>query len=141
MDAALAHAGPLDGLLVAPHGATVSEGIADVDGCWLEMLRGRVGPNVPIIGTLDLHANLSPRMVAACNALIAYRTNPHLDQKQRGIDAARLIARTIRGEVRPTMAAAFPPLAINIERQAIPETWLGPWPRRGDMPQAPAPRS
>src|SRR5260370_34629593 len=104
MDAALAHAGPLDGLLVAPHGATVSEGIADVDGCWLEMLRGRVGPKVPIIGTLDLHANLSPRMVAACNALIAYRTNPHLDQKERGIEAARLMARAPRREGRATVA-------------------------------------
>ncbi len=121
MDAALARAGPLDGLLVAPHGATVSEGIADVDGCWLEMLRGRVGPKVPIIGTLDLHANLSPRMVRACNALIAYRTNPHLDQRDRGIDAARMMARTLTGEFRPQMAAAFPPLAINIERQATDE--------------------
>jgi microcystin degradation protein MlrC len=121
MDGALSAAGPLDGLLVAPHGATVSEGIADVDGCWLEMLRGRVGPKVPIIGTLDLHANLSPRMVRACDALIAYRTNPHLDQKQRGIDAAQMMARTLRGEVRPTMAAAFLPLAVNIERQATEE--------------------
>jgi microcystin degradation protein MlrC len=134
MDAALSAAGPLDGLLVAPHGATVSEGIADVDGCWLEMLRGRVGPKVPIIGTLDLHANLSPRMVAPCNALIAYRTNPHLDQKERGIDAAQLVARTLRGEVRPTMAAAFPPLAINIERQAIPE--VGSWSQRAEQTMA-----
>jgi microcystin degradation protein MlrC len=121
MDAALAQAGPLDGLLVAPHGATVCESIPDVDGCWLEMLRGRVGPRVPIIGTLDLHANLSPRMVAACNALIAYRTNPHLDQRERGLEAARLMAQTLRGEVRPTMAAAYPRLAINIERQGTTE--------------------
>jgi microcystin degradation protein MlrC len=49
-------------------------------------------------------------MVAACDALIAYRTNPHLDQRQRGLDAAALLARTLRGEVRPVMAAAFPPL-------------------------------
>jgi microcystin degradation protein MlrC len=121
MECALSLAGPLDGLLAAPHGATVGEGIADVDGCWLEMLRGRVGPKVPIIGTLDLHANLSARMVRACDALVAYRTNPHLDQKERGIDAARLMARTLRGEVRPTMAAAFLPLAVNIERQATAE--------------------
>jgi microcystin degradation protein MlrC len=118
MDACLSLAGPLDGLLIAPHGATVSEGIADVDGCWLEMLRGRVGPKVPIIGTLDLHANLSPRMVRACNALIAYRTNPHLDQRDRGREAAQLMVRTLRARLRPVMAAAFPPLAINIERQS-----------------------
>jgi microcystin degradation protein MlrC len=76
-----------------------------------------VGPDLPIIGTLDPHANLSPKMVAATNALIAYRTNPHLDQRARGIDAARMMIETVRGKVRPTMAAAYPPLAINIERQ------------------------
>ena len=117
----LAEAGPLAGLLVAPHGATVSERELDADGYWLEEVRRQVGPAMPIIGTLDAHANLSPRMVAACNALIAYRSNPHLDQRERGIEAARLLARTLRGEVRPTMAAAFPPMAINIERQLTTE--------------------
>ena len=122
MDAAIDRAGPLDGLLVAPHGATVSADHLDADGHWLARLRQRFGRKFPIIGTLDLHANLSPKMAGACDALIAYRTNPHLDQRQRGIDAARLMARTLRGEVRPTMAAAFPPLAVNIERQlsAVP---------------------
>jgi microcystin degradation protein MlrC len=121
MDVPLDRAGPLDGLLVAPHGATVSENHPDADGHWLTRLRERFGSKFPILGTLDLHANVSPAMVAACDALVAYRTNPHLDQRQRGIDAARLMARTLRGEVRPTMAAAFPPLAINIERQLTAE--------------------
>ena len=119
---ALDRAGPLDGLLVAPHGATVAETAPDADGHWLSLVRERVGPKVPIIGTLDLHANLSPKLVAACDALIAYRTNPHLDQRDRGLDAARLMARTLRGEVRPTTAAAFPPFAVNIERQATAES-------------------
>lgn len=118
--AALGRAGKLDGLLVAPHGAGVAEAYPDFDGHWLSLVRDRVG-SIPIIGTLDLHANLSPKMVAACDALIAYRTNPHLDQMERGIEAATLMARTLRGEVRPTMAAAFPPLAANIERQATAE--------------------
>ncbi len=117
MLAAYDAAGPLDGLLVAPHGATVSEPWPDFDGHWLGELRRRAGPDLPIIGTLDPHGNLSPAMVAACNALISYRTNPHLDQRARGIDAARLIVRTVKGELQPTMAAAFPPIAINIERQ------------------------
>jgi microcystin degradation protein MlrC len=121
MDAALDRAGKLDGLLVAPHGATVSENHPDADGNWLSRLRTRLGSKFPIIGTLDLHANLSPQMVAACDALIAYRTNPHLDQRQRGLDAARLMARTLRGEVWPTMAGGFPPLAVNIERQLTAE--------------------
>jgi microcystin degradation protein MlrC len=118
LDAALDRAGPLDGVLVAPHGATVGETVADVDGHWLTRLRDRLGPGVPLIGTLDLHANVSPAMVRACDALIAYRTNPHLDQRQRGLDAAHLMARTLAGAVRPTMAAVLPPLAVNIEAQA-----------------------
>jgi microcystin degradation protein MlrC len=121
MFAELEKAGKLDGLLVAPHGATVSEPYPDVDGHWLTELRRRVGPDLPIIGTLDAHANLSPAMVAATDALIAYRTNPHLDQRARGIDAARMLIDTVRGKLRPTMAAAFPPLSINIERQHTAE--------------------
>src|SRR5207253_2675864 len=121
MFGALEKAGQLDGVLVAPHGATVSESYSDVDGHWLSQLRRRVGPKTPIIGTLDAHANLSAAMVDAADALIAYRTNPHLDQRARGIDAARLMIDTLRGKIRPTMAASFPPLAINIEKQHTAE--------------------
>lgn len=106
-----------DGILAAIHGAAVSERHPDADGHWLSRLRQLAGGEVPIIGTLDLHANLSQPMVDAADALIGYRTNPHVDQRQRGIEAARLMARTLRGEVRPTQAAALPPVAINIERQ------------------------
>jgi microcystin degradation protein MlrC len=118
---ALAGAGRLDGVLAAPHGATVSESHADADGHWLAELRRRVGPRVPVIGTLDPHANLSRAMVEATDALIAYRTNPHVDQRRRGVEAATLMARALAGEVRPTQAAAFPPMAIGINCQATGE--------------------
>ncbi len=113
----LARAGDLDGLLLAPHGATVSEEHRDADGYWLTRVRQHVGPEMPLISTLDAHANLSERMLHATDAVIAYRSNPHLDQRARGREAATLMARTLRGEVRPTTAAAFPPMAINIECQ------------------------
>lgn len=122
LSVALGRAGPVDGVLVAPHGATVSESVPDVDGHWLALLRQRLGPKMPVIGTLDLHANVSPAMVRACNALVAYRTNPHLDQRERGQEAAALMARTLRREILPTMAAAFPPLAVNIVCQATAES-------------------
>jgi microcystin degradation protein MlrC len=108
---------PLDGLLIAAHGAAVSQSYPDADGFWLTQVRQRVG-KIPMIVTLDPHANLSPAMVRACDALIAYRTNPHLDQRQRGEEAARLLVAMLDGSVRPTMAARFPPLVINIERQS-----------------------
>ena len=69
---------PLDGLLVAPHGAGVSEAARDLDGDWLQAVRELVGPEVPIVATGDPHANLSPRMVDAVDAIIAYGTNPHV---------------------------------------------------------------
>jgi microcystin degradation protein MlrC len=119
-------AGQLDGILVAPHGATVSEEHPDADGYWLAELRRRVGDQMPIIGTLDAHANLSPLMIDSTNALIAYRSNPHLDQRARGIEAANLMARTLRGEVKATQVASFPPVAINIERQLTTEPHLVP---------------
>jgi microcystin degradation protein MlrC len=118
LDTALAGAGELDGLLVAPHGAAVSEPEPDFDGFWLSRLRQQLGNQIPIIGTLDPHANLSAKMVAACDALVAYRTNPHLDQRARGLEAATLMTRTLRGELHPVQRACYPPVAINIERQS-----------------------
>lgn len=112
---------PLDGLLVAPHGATVAESEPDADGDWLQRVRAIVGPTLPIIGTLDLHANVSEKMVAACDALYGYRTNPHLDQFQRGQDAARLMLKTLRGEASPKCRLIQLPLCVNIERQATSE--------------------
>lgn len=113
----LDRAGPLDGLLVAPHGAAVCVSPRDVDGHWLGQVRSRVGQAVPIICTIDPHANVSASMIRACDATLAYRTNPHLDQRECGAEAARLLIATLRGEVRPTQVAALPPLAINIEAQ------------------------
>jgi microcystin degradation protein MlrC len=102
----------------------VSEQFPDADGHWLNELRTLLGPDIPIIGTLDLHANLSPQMVKSCNALISYRSNPHLDQRERGIEAANLMVRTLRQEIVPIMSAAYPPLAISIQQQCTDEAPL-----------------
>jgi microcystin degradation protein MlrC len=117
MEQSFRAAGKLDGLLLAPHGAAVSESFPDLDGHWLSLVRAWVGREMPIISTIDPHANLSQQMVAATDALIAYRTNPHLDQRARGVEAACLLLRTLRGEVKPTQAAVMPAVSINIERQ------------------------
>ena len=115
-------AGQLDGLLVAPQGATVSRLFPDADGAWLSKIRSVVGPTMPMIGTLDPHGNLSAAMVAATDALVSYRTNPHIDQENRGVEAAELMIRTLKGEIRPVQAACYPPMAINIERQCTSES-------------------
>jgi microcystin degradation protein MlrC len=60
-------------------------------------------------------------MVEACDGLIPYRTNPHVDQRERGLEAADLLARTLRGAIRPTQAASMPPMAMDIECQRTSE--------------------
>ena len=122
LDEALLAAGPFDGLLVAPHGATVAECAPDADGDWLARVRDRVGPDVPIVGTLDLHANVSPLMVAQCTALFGYRTNPHLDQFARGVEAGRTLLGILDGMLRPQMKLVQLPLCVNIDRQATEES-------------------
>jgi microcystin degradation protein MlrC len=108
---------PVDALLVALHGATVSVRYPDADGEFLRRLRETVGPEMPIVVTLDLHANISAAMAQHSTALVAYRTNPHLDQEQRGREAARLLARTMRGEVRPVQVLEAPPFFVQISKQ------------------------
>ncbi len=114
---ALREAGPLDGLLIALHGATVADGFPDADGEVLLRLRRQVGHALPVVATFDLHANLSPQMASLTTALIGYRTNPHLDQRDRGSEAARLLCRILRRECRPVQACEFPPLLIPNSRQ------------------------
>ncbi len=116
IEVSLEAAGKLDALLIAAHGAAVCESQLDMDGWWLSKVREKVG-DIPIVCTLDPHANASRRMIEAVNATIAYRTNPHIDQRERGLEAAHLLGRMLRGEVKPTQALAMPPVVINIERQ------------------------
>ncbi|WP_161993874.1 M81 family metallopeptidase [Cyclobacterium xiamenense] len=108
---------PLDGLLVVPHGAAVSAVYTDFDGYWLGMAREILGPKLPIIGTIDPHCNLSYEMVAAVNALVAYKTNPHVDQRAVGREAASLLVGALKGQISPTMHAIQCRFAISIEMQ------------------------
>lgn len=103
-----------DGLLLALHGAMVATHQEDADGEVVQRLRQAMGPDFPLVLTLDLHGNISPRLVENVTAAIAYRTNPHLDQRERGIQAAGLMCRTVHGEVHPVAALAKPPLIVNI---------------------------
>jgi microcystin degradation protein MlrC len=96
----------LHAILLALHGAMVTQGDDDGEGRLLEDLRATVGPALPIVVTLDLHANVTDRMARLANALISYRTYPHTDMRERGQEAAALTARAIQGEVRPVTAVA-----------------------------------
>ena len=66
---------------------------------------------------MDLHGNISRRMVEASTACVFYRENPHVDARQRGRECAEVIYRTVTGEVRPVQWLETPPLVINIVKQ------------------------
>ena len=108
---------PIDACLVIPHGAGVSEEFPDMDGHWLSKVREVVGDTIPIIGTLDLHANVSQLMVSSTNALVAYKQNPHVDMRQRGVESAKLLVNLLNGITKPVQALVQVPLAISIEQQ------------------------
>ena len=103
-----------EGLLLALHGAMVVESYPDGDGEVLRRLRDAFGRDLPIVVTLDQHANVSEQMVAESTALVIYKTTPHIDQRQRGLQAAALMMRILRDEVTPTQALAKPPMLLNI---------------------------
>lgn len=87
--------GRIDGVLLALHGAMVCDGEDDPEGGLLAALRARLGPSVPIVTTLDMHANVSPRMAAAADALLPYETYPHIDHAACAERAAALLARLL----------------------------------------------
>ena len=107
----------LDGLLVCLHGAMVAQHIRDADGWTASKIRTLVGKDLPIVLTLDLHANVSPLMIESVTATTIYRTYPHLDQRERGQEAARMLGWTLEGKVSPAQALIKPPMLISILAQ------------------------
>jgi microcystin degradation protein MlrC len=101
--------GPVDAVCLAMHGAMVAETEDDAEGAMLALLRRELGPNVPIVTTLDLHANVSDAMAAGANALISYRTYPHVDQRERAHQAAALVEAMLRGAARSVCMVARGP--------------------------------
>jgi microcystin degradation protein MlrC len=94
----LAAALPLDGVYIASHGASSATGDEDSDGTLAAMVRRIVGPAVPVVCSHDLHCNMSERMVAALDAFVGYRTNPHVDMAARAAECADLLREALAGE-------------------------------------------
>jgi microcystin degradation protein MlrC len=101
---------PVDGVLLPLHGAAAAEGIGDLEGDLITAVRAIVGPSIPIVATLDLHAHISAAMVQNADALVAWETYPHADSYTTGQRGARLLVDTLAGRCRPTMAAAKVPV-------------------------------
>jgi len=117
LDGVREHADDLDGVVLCLHGAMVPEGMEDGEGPLVERVRAVVGPDVPVAVTLDLHGNITDRLVEESDVLVAYEEYPHTDTGDTGRRAMRLLLRTIRGEVDPTMHIERPPLLPMGPRQ------------------------
>ncbi|HUP98167.1 MAG TPA: M81 family metallopeptidase [Usitatibacter sp.] len=97
LDARLRAALPVDGVFLSLHGGAIGEKEGDPEGVVLERVRAIVGSGVPIVATLDLHANVSERMVRNCDVLVVYRTNPHVDMAERGSESADHLRELLAG--------------------------------------------
>ena len=122
----LASAGPVDGVYLDLHGAMVCEHLDDGEGALIERVRKLVGPDVPITVSLDLHGNVTARMVENADVLVAYRTYPHVDMAETGRRAAEQLG-ALMTRARP-FAKAFRQLPYLIP---IPWQYTGQEPARG----------
>lgn len=101
---------PLDGVLLDLHGAMVTEQHEDAEGAFADAVRKLVGPETPIVMTLDLHANITAKCASLVDSIIGYDTYPHIDMNERGREAVELMAKVVRGEAKPVQAYRQLPL-------------------------------
>ena len=102
---------PVDAVYLCHHGAMVATHLDDPDGELAAQVRHCVGNQIPIILTLDLHANISDKMTQSVDVVCGYRTNPHVDMIERGEEAAFTLRRLLSGLAEPKIAHIKLPLA------------------------------
>jgi len=101
---------PADGILLDLHGAMVTEEFEDAEAEIVRRVREIVGDSVPIVVTLDLHANISPALPEKSDVIIGFDTYPHVDMGDRGHEALSIMVRMVEGKIRPKMAYRQLPL-------------------------------
>lgn len=121
-----ASAGPYDGILIAFHGAMVAENADDAEGNILEAIRSAVGSRVPIVISLDMHANVTRRMTDNVNGLIGYKTYPHIDHFDAGYRAGKLLFSILKGDTNPEVTLRKVPMILPAENM---QTTGGPMQR------------
>ncbi|WP_273793704.1 M81 family metallopeptidase [Brucella anthropi] len=111
----LKEAGPVDGIFVALHGAMVTETDQDGDCQFLREIRSVIGYQVPIAVTLDLHANIFDELADLAQIAVSFRTYPHIDMHEVGVEACSLLDQAMKGKIEPTLAIARPPMLIGCD--------------------------
>ncbi|MFC1606787.1 M81 family metallopeptidase [Candidatus Latescibacterota bacterium] len=103
----------VDAIYLSMHGAGCTIGHDDLEGETLQLLRNKVGPDIPIMFTLDLHATVTDLMAQAADAVSIYRTYPHIDAFEVGYEIGSIMAATLFGSTRPVTAVKRIPLMIG----------------------------
>ena len=98
------------------HGAMVSENTMDGEGTLLERIRS-ISPDLPIAVTCDFHCNLTRKMVDHCTALIGYKTYPHVDMYEVGLQIGKIVIASLEGKCSPVMARVQLPLLSHTLKQ------------------------
>ncbi len=111
--AALDAAGPVDAVMLALHGSMAAAGHPEADVELLRAVRDRVGPDVPVAATMDLHAHIHRRVLAEVDLVVGYRTNPHRDHFRTGLRAGRALLRVLLDGARPTTAWRSLPMIVG----------------------------
>src|SRR6185436_11716607 len=108
---------PVDGIFLSLHGAMVTEHCEDPEGELLSRVRGVVGPNIPLVISLDLHSNTTPRMFELTDAMVAYTTYPHVDMAETGRKAGHLLVSLLTRDRRLEKAYRQVPYLIPLTWQ------------------------
>lgn len=112
-----------DGVFLNLHGAMVVDTHPHGDAELVRRVRDAMGPDFPIIVLHDFHANVAPLIVESSTVLITYKEHPHVDTKERGVQSAEIMARILKGEIKPVQALAKPPMVLNLIHH---NTFTGP---------------
>ncbi len=115
--------GVFDAVYLDLHGAGVAEHVDDTEGELITRIRQVVGKDIPIVASLDLHANVTQRMLQQADALVSYRTYPHVDMAATGELAAQLLGRRIKLGRREPLHYRRLPFLIPLNAQS---TWMQP---------------
>jgi microcystin degradation protein MlrC len=118
---------PVDGVLISLHGSMASEDVDDVSGHLLTNVRKKIGGEIPLIATLDHHANITRQMVASSDAMIGYKECPHTDSFETGVRAARLLFAVIRKEAVPAVGVQKIPMLTPADKFWTSEPPLKDW--------------
>ncbi len=107
-EAGLRAAGPLDAVYCVMHGAGLTTANDDPEGTIQTMVRAVVGAGVKLVATYDLHGNISDADVNTLDAFIGYRTNPHMDMRARGAEAAQTLRKLLGGAISAIARVRLP---------------------------------